>query len=95
MPGFRLIACLLCVLCVHASGGIAVARQSAGRQGAMQITVNGMPLNGLFSLPQMRGDRLVLPLYSIARALGDVVSLDAATRTVRVQRQTGVRAEFV
>jgi len=82
------------VLCVHASGGVAVARQNAARQGTMRITVNEVPLTGLFSFPQTRGDRLLLPLFSIARALGDLVSLDAAARTVRVQRQTGVRAEF-
>lgn len=94
MPGVRLIACLLCVLCVHASGRVVVARQNAGRQGAMRVTVDEVPLNGLFSMTQTRGDRLFLPLFSIARALGDAVSLDAAGRTVRVQRQTGVRAEF-
>ena len=36
-------------------------------------TVEGATLTGPFSLPQWRGGRLLLPVVSIARALGDYV----------------------
>lgn len=96
-------SCLVCVLCVtlaaHAGASPAGspaggAQGGAGQPETMQITVEGVPLTGPFSLPQLRGGRLFLPLLSIARALGDVVQLDSAARAVRVQRQTGVRADF-
>jgi hypothetical protein len=58
------------------------------------IIVADRPLTGPFSLPQQRGNRLFLPTVSIARGLGDTVTVDLATRNVKVQRQTGVVAEF-
>lgn len=58
------------------------------------IVVADRPLTGPFSLPQQRGNRMFLPAVSIARALGDAVTVDLATRNVKVQRQTGVVAEF-
>lgn len=58
------------------------------------IVVADRPLTGPFSLPQQRGSRMFLPAVSIARALGDSVTVDLASRSVKVQRQTGVVAEF-
>jgi hypothetical protein len=58
------------------------------------IVVADRPLTGPFSLPQQRGNRMFLPAVSIARALGDAVTVDLASRSVKVQRQTGVVAEF-
>ncbi len=58
------------------------------------IIVNGRALTGPLSFPQQRGDRSFLPLASIARALGDKVSLNMQSRTVEVRRQTGVVADF-
>ncbi|HJU53369.1 MAG TPA: stalk domain-containing protein [Pyrinomonadaceae bacterium] len=58
------------------------------------IIVDGRTLTGPQSFPQQRGGRLFLPVTSIARALGDVVTVDAAARTIVVRRQTGTVAEF-
>ncbi len=95
MPRFPLTLCLLCLLAatgsVRAGGG---TPKGQGQQDAMRITVGETTLTGPFSTSQTRSGRLFRPLFSIARALGDVVQLDAASRTVRVQRQTGVKADF-
>jgi hypothetical protein len=58
------------------------------------IVVADRPLTGPFSLPQQRGSRMFLPAVSIARALGDAITVDLSSRSVKVQRQTGVVAEF-
>lgn len=58
------------------------------------IIVAGRTLTGPQSFPQQRGGRMFLPLASIARALGDVIKVEQARRTVNVRRQTGVVAEF-
>ena len=58
------------------------------------IVVGDRPLVGTFSLPQQRGTRMFLPAVSIARALGDTVTVDSAVRKVEVRRQTGVVASF-
>ncbi|HEX8556580.1 MAG TPA: hypothetical protein VF668_00530 [Pyrinomonadaceae bacterium] len=95
-----LVLCLLCALCAAAFGrdGVSPAGAAAaggpGAQESLKITVEEAPLTGPFSMPQMRGGRLFLPLVSIARALGDAAQVDAAVRAVRVLRQTGVRADF-
>ncbi|MBV9926783.1 MAG: hypothetical protein JOZ96_17320 [Acidobacteria bacterium] len=102
-------SCLACILCAQAalytraSGG-ALSADGAGapppspqRGGASQIntiTVGGRTLTGPNSAAQYRGGRLFLPVTAVARALGDRVSVDAATGTVMVQRQTGVTADF-
>ena len=98
------ILCLLCALGAAAalradartaadSAGGAQAGAGQQREG-LQISVEGAALTGPFSLPQQRGERLLLPVAAIARALGDAVQVDAAARSVRVQRQTGVKADF-
>lgn len=103
MPRFALTLCLLCALCptVVARAGAsdspaaASAAQGASKQReAVQISVEGAALTGPFSLPQLRGERLLLPVVSIARALGDTVQVEQAARAVRVHRQTGVKADF-
>src|SRR5205807_7641166 len=58
------------------------------------IIVNGRTLAGPNSSAQQRGGRIVLPIASIARALGDVIQSDATWRVVTVRRQGGVVAEF-
>ncbi len=62
-------------------------------QGA-PIIVDGRTLTGPFSLPQQRGGRSFLPVVSIARSLGDAISVDPTARIVEVRRQTGVVADF-
>lgn len=68
--------------------------QQPGELPKNAIVVADRPLTGPFSLPQQRGSRMFLPAVSIARALGDTVTVDLASRSVKVQRQTGVVAEF-
>ncbi|HEV7906429.1 MAG TPA: stalk domain-containing protein, partial [Pyrinomonadaceae bacterium] len=62
---------------------------------ATAIIVDERMLTGSQSFAQQRGGgRIFLPVASIARALGDVINVDAAKRTVEVRRQTGVVAKF-
>jgi len=58
------------------------------------IIVNGRTLAGPNSSAQQRGGRLLLPIASIAGALGDSIQSDARSRAVTVRRQGGVVAEF-
>lgn len=58
------------------------------------IIVADRPLTGPHSMPQQQGSRMFLPALSIARALGDTLTVDLSSRSVKVQRQTGVVAEF-
>ena len=58
------------------------------------IIVNGRTLTGPNSSAQRRGGRLFLPVVSIARALADTIECNAETRTVAVQRQDGIVADF-
>ncbi|HKQ52225.1 MAG TPA: hypothetical protein VJT74_07655, partial [Pyrinomonadaceae bacterium] len=74
--------------------GAAPNPAAPGQPQQTTIIVDGRTLTGPQSFPQRRGGRLFLPLTSIARALGDVVQVDAALRHVAVRRQTGALAEF-
>jgi hypothetical protein len=58
------------------------------------IIVADRMLTGPQSFAQRRGGRIFLPIAAIARALGDVIEVDAAKRSVRVRRQNGIAAEF-
>jgi hypothetical protein len=68
--------------------------QGTTRLQGRTIIVNDRTLTGPASTAQQRGGRIFLPVTSIARALGDTIKVDAATRTVEAHRQTGVRADF-
>ncbi len=59
-----------------------------------QIVVQGRTLTGPNSSAQQIGGRIVIPIVSVARALGDIVTAVPAMRTVSVKRQTGVAADF-
>ena len=58
------------------------------------IIVNERALAGPNSTAQMRSGRLFLPITTIAQALGDTLSSDAALRVVTVRRQNGTIAVF-
>ena len=73
---------------------VSVTPAQHGESPKSAIVVADRPLTGPFSLPQQRGNRMFLPAVSIARSLGDAVTVDLSTRSVKVQRQTGVVAEF-
>jgi hypothetical protein len=94
---FAAVACLCALLFAAGGSGLsasASARAQRGAAGQTVIVVEGRTLAGPRSLPQQRGGRLFLPVAAIAGALGDVLQVDAARRTVEVRRQTGAVAEF-
>ena len=70
------------------------APSKTNSQQGSAIIVNDRPLVGPNSAAQTRGRRLFLPLATIAQALGDTATSDAASRTATVRRQTGVTAIF-
>lgn len=75
--------------------GLGNVRASAGtNQETSVIIVNERALVGPNSAVQLRGGRLFLPVATIAQALGDAFSSDAASRIVTVRRQTGATAVF-
>ena len=68
-------------------------RQDTVVQGAT-ILVGDRALTGPSSTVEKRGSRPFLPVVGIARLLGDVITVNQVTRTVDVQRQTGVTAVY-
>jgi len=58
------------------------------------IMVDERKLAGPFSLGKRIGNRTFVPVNGVARALGDTVTVFPSARLVKVQRQTGVVAEF-
>ena len=58
------------------------------------IVVNGRTLTGPNSAAQRRDGHILIPVMAIARALGDVVSIAPAARTVTVRRETGLTSDF-
>jgi hypothetical protein len=71
--------------------------QTSGEASAEQqliIEVNGQALIGPFSSPQRRGTRIFLPVVSIAKALGDTLTVKPSARAVEIRRQTGEVVEL-
>ncbi|MGB4990468.1 MAG: stalk domain-containing protein, partial [Pyrinomonadaceae bacterium] len=62
--------------------------------GFFPVVVNGRVLTGPYTAAQSRNGQMLIPVASIARALGDTVQIDAASRKVTLQRQTGVSVTF-
>ncbi len=60
----------------------------------VSIIVNGRPLSGPNSAAQRQGGMILMPIVSLARVLGDTVTVDADARTIKVQRQTGISADL-
>jgi Copper amine oxidase N-terminal domain len=58
------------------------------------IIVNERTLVGPNSSIQQRGGRLLLPIATIAQALGDTFSADSTQRVVTIRRQNGIVAVF-
>lgn len=82
---------LLAITIIYAIGpGFAAELQSRGAS----IVVNQHPLAGARSFAEQRGDRLFLPVASVARALGDQIRVNPLSRTVTAQRQDGTVAVF-
>jgi len=79
---------------VRARGEVSSAPTKAAAQERTLILVNGRALAGPNSSAQSRGGRLLLPVATIAQALGDTLTADATARSVLVRRQTGISAEF-
>jgi hypothetical protein len=103
------LACLACTGQVLALASVSVSVSAPARHGGdppagdptdaegkrfAQIVVNGRTLTGPNSSAQQIGGRIVIPVASVARALGDVVTAIPAARTISVMRQTGITADF-
>lgn len=58
------------------------------------VIISGRTLTGPNTTAQRRAGRILLPVAAVARALGDVLEVDAAARTIAVHRQTGAAADF-
>ena len=67
---------------------------AAGRVQFSLITVNGRLLSGPNSNAHRRDGRILIPVSSVARALGDRAVIDPAARSVSVVRQTGLTSDF-
>jgi hypothetical protein len=67
---------------------------AAGRAQFALITVNGRPLTGPNSAARRHDGRILVPVVSVVRALGDEVAIDAAARSVSIRRQTGATSDF-
>ena len=86
----RFSSVFLSLLCLFVAG----PRVFADPQQGSVIIVNERALVGPNSAAQLRGGRLYLPIATIAQALGDAISSDAATRIVTIRRQNGITAVF-
>ena len=84
----RFSSVFLSLLCLFVAG----PRVFADPQQGSVIIVNERALVGPNSAAQLRGGRLYLPIATIAQALGDAISSDAATRIVTIRRQNGITA---
>ncbi len=84
-------ALLVVLLAVSASGA---QGQPGPESEPVTITVEGRLLSGPFTFAERRGGELLLPIVSIAEALGDQVQVDPVTRRIVVQRRTGVSASL-
>src|SRR5215216_3058176 len=69
------------------------SKKPAAQEGSV-IIVNERALVGPNSAAQLRGGRLLLPIATIAQALGDTLSSDATSRIVTIRRQNGTTAVF-
>jgi hypothetical protein len=85
--------CLLCFF-VACPRFVVLGKNKTGAQEGSVIIVNERALVGPNSAAQIRGGRLFLPIASIAQALGDTLSSDAASRIVTIRRQNGTTAVF-
>jgi len=92
---FVLVLCVACVTCVAGAAPVRSAEvtDAPGKQFAV-IVVNGRTLTGPNSSAQRLDGRILIPIVSVARALGDVVGIDPLARSLSVRRQTGMTADF-
>src|SRR4029079_9766886 len=77
---------ILCFLCLFVAKVVA--------QESSVIIVNERTLVGPNSVVQLRGGRMLLPIATIAQALGDTFSSDSTQRVVTIRRQNGTTAVF-
>ncbi len=81
-------------LCCLAMARTPVPAAANEEQENSVIIVNERALVGPNSAAQLRGGRLLLPIATIARALGDTISSDSTARLVTIRRQNGIVALF-
>lgn len=96
------VTALLCIVLTASVYAVAHGRPSPKKvlanknvqTGFVLVIVNGRTLTGPNSTAQSRGGRILIPVASVARALGDTLNINAAKRTVAINRQTGAVAVF-
>lgn len=91
---FVFLLCLIGIAAEHATGTTKprINKSSASdtnttQSGYSAVIVNGRPLTGPNSSAQTRSGRILIPVASLARALGDSLSVDTIGRIVSVRRQ--------
>lgn len=91
-----LTMCLACFCAgpVSARAFIPSDTPPAGQMQFVPVMVNGRVLTGPNSSASRRDGMILIPVTAIARALGDIVSVDLAKRAIYVQRQTGTTADL-
>src|SRR5437868_4005461 len=75
----------------------AVVDNGAETEGPIQfavIIVNGRKLSGPGSRARRRGGSLMIPVSAVARGLGDTAKIDISSRSLSVERQTGVVSDL-
>ena len=91
-----LIVVLLAATADAGSPGGGDDKGSTGKPqvGFWSILINGRAVTGPNSLAQTRDGRLMVPISTIARILGDRVILDVDKQQISVVRQSGTSASF-
>src|SRR3954466_11608293 len=75
-------------------GGVGKGATAKPQVAFWPILINGRPVTGPNSLAQTRDGRLMVPISTLARILGDRVILDVDKQQISVIRQSGTTASF-
>jgi len=87
---FWIVVCLIGTLTVPAFARNETEKAANSAQvGYSSIVVNGRVLTGPNSSAQTSGRRILIPAASLARALGDRLAFDPASRSITVNRENG------
>ncbi len=88
------VACAITVPAIDDTHGRDNRKTGTTQVGFAAIVVNGRTLTGPNSSAQTRDTQLLIPVATLARALGDTVQIDPAGRSLSVLRQTGTTAAY-
>ena len=88
------VACAITVPAIDDTHGRDNRKPGSTQVGFSTIVVNGRTLTGPNSSAQTRDSQLLIPVATLARALGDTVQIDPAGRSLSVVRQTGITTAY-